>query len=152
MPQEEVETRRVVKLHPRLEGKSVLFIEGYGITSSPVWHNRCRLEKITVKSMENLPGGEFGDNTPLIEYMCLKSIDALIIHPVAKGIWIKELIEVLEKEKPVVIIEGASVDGETRDTFQWFHDVQIPIVDKRPGGFYERLLDSLDQAFAARQR
>lgn len=84
--------------------------------------------------------------------MRLESIDALIIHPVMNATWIKELVEVLENNIPVIIAEGVPSDNESIDTYQWFRDLRIPIVKKSSGKLYEEILDQLEAQFTAGKR
>jgi hypothetical protein len=145
--------RRPAKHLPHLDNKKVLFIDNFDISCYlPVWLYNFHSERLKVIAMETLPSGINGQPTTLAEYMRLESIDALIIHPVMNATWIKELVEVLENNIPVIIAEGVPSDNESIDTYQWFRDLRIPIVKKSSGKLYEEILDQLEAQFTAGKR
>ena len=111
---------------------------------------------MTVEDMENLPSGEFGSNITLADYISQQSFDALIIRPVMNENWLRELYDVLKSDKPVLIIdENYRTNGFAQSAAKvlgGFLGLDTHRVDDLCVDFYPRLMNTLDQAFAAKKQ
>jgi len=151
MSQENVERRRLVRLHRNLEGKRILFIESYPLYKSV--QNDFTFQRIELRWKYELPkSDDLGRPIRLIDYMNQEFFDGLIIHPGIQQSWVQAIDEVYQGKMPIVVILGEYV-GESWDVYQKWKNLDIPLVQKLNGATVlnsNELLEALDKQFAAK--